>query len=216
MNGLRNYIAGAILSAGLLGGCASDEKVKDFTSYGFDRPPRVQIVSGVINGQLIYENNPLVRVKPGEKISGTLIVELDNPMDKGAVAPFILTPSWGAPERQFREIPRRTRLGVPPGTSFYEVRLGNVEAPVDKGVNNIYLSFTGVHFADQIASGTHAGTPVDWSKARPLAGLSKEQIEFAGKNGWVIKDIYHKNAGTGQEDYRPGIFGLDSLEVKVE
>jgi len=221
MNRLMRYIAGPVVAGvSLLGGCASDEKVTDFTPYGFEagRPYSIRIVGGQVNGKRIDEKNPSIKVRPGERITGRITLEIDNPMHKNAVAPLVYFNSWDEPSRGFREVPRKdlSRLGVPSGKGTYEVEITDLVAPTNPGNYNIGVASAGVHFAGQIVSGTHAGTPVDWSKARPLTKLSPEQIKFASVNGWVVNDIYHKNAKTGEEDVRKGSFALDFLEVKVE
>jgi len=224
MNGLRDYIAGAVfVGAGLLGGCASDEKkVTDFTPYGFEagRPYSIQIIGGQVNGQRIDENNTSIKVRPGERITGRITLEIDNPMHKNAVAPLVYFDNWDEPSRGFREVPRRglSKFGVPSGKGTYEVEIADIVAPTNPGNYNIGVASAGVHFAGQVVAGTDAGTPVDWSKAKkPLPKLSEKEVRFASLNGWFINNsIYHRNAKTGKEDYKPGPVALDFLEVKVE
>ena len=146
---------------------------------------RLAFDSGRINETDINPFDPVVVVNGGEKISGTLNIEVSNSHPASQVFPVGATPSWGDRQSSFWEI----TSWAPPGNTTYQVTVDLV-VPAEAGTYYILLAGGPQPAVANIISGTHweAGTQKQWDDEDDVAAWGSGRIISAVQNGWVRVD----------------------------
>ena len=155
-------------------------------TYEFPTEPlrgdRVFLNSGTLNGQQIANSNPFLSVTPGQAISGTVNLTVDNDHGGHAVFPVEATPTWGDHQSGYWDVP----VSVPSyGTARRDITI-DLTAPSIPGMYAIIFAAQAEFSGGYITSATHwpSGSP-RWNNGDDIAGWSASQIDFAIANGYL-------------------------------
>ena len=143
---------------------------------------RVFLNRATMNGKQIDNSNPSLSVTPGQTISGTVGLTVEN--DHGGHAVFVVeaTPTWGDHRSSYWRLP----IFVPAfGAAQEDVNI-NLTAPSAPGTYAIIFAAQAEFSGGYVASATHwpSGSP-RWDNGDDIAGWSLSQINFAIANGYV-------------------------------
>ena len=135
----------------------------------------VSLVSGTRSFQTISADRKEIAVAPGQSVDGKVVLLARNGGAVFAVAPFIYTPSWGAPDRSWQLIAK----SVPGGTALYSTD-AHLIAPSSRGIYHVIFAFQHGMTGADVASGTDWAVGHDvWNDGSVIADFSSEQIHEA-------------------------------------
>lgn len=107
---------------------------------------------GILNGQSVDGSGTIVEVEPGQLISGTLEISVENSHSSGAVVPVGGTVTWGDRESQLWEIDNHVYTG------WTNISVGiNKVAPTTPGLYYILIANRGECKYYQVMSATNWG-----------------------------------------------------------
>ena len=140
------------------------------------------LTSGIVNGSVVNLLNPVATVAAGAKISGELLLSLDNQEPASEVFPVGASPTWGEAETSFWEIEE----WAPAGQSDLQA-IVDLTAPEIPGSYHIIVAGASERSAAYIMSGTHWQPEVEerWGNGDEVAVWSEARIEQAVSDGWV-------------------------------
>lgn len=149
----------------------------------------LSLVSGILAGQALGPNKRIVRVSPGEIISGTLHLQYSS---LWASASVILgaTPTWGDRKKDFVDLAPLTTPVV------NQPRRANVSfrAPDTPGLYHIVVAFDAEGNVEDFMSGTNWKLPEPvWNDGNDIADWSASQFAQANRFGWVETRILKIN-----------------------
>ena len=166
---------------------------------------RVFINGGTLNGQQIDSANPSLSVTPGQSISGSVNLTVENGHGGHAIFPVGATTTWGDHESSYWSLPIH-----PPafGSSQGKVTI-NLTAPSISGVYAIIFAAQAETSLAHVMSGTHwASSRPRWDNGDDIAGWDASQIDFAIGNGYVRAPQYGWKQPTAH-------FGASAMKIVV-
>ncbi|MEW6755795.1 MAG: pre-peptidase C-terminal domain-containing protein [Candidatus Latescibacterota bacterium] len=157
------------------------------TSVAAQGRSRLAIASGRLNGSALNTFDPVVVVTPGEKVTGSLTIQLTNANPGSRIFPLGATASWGDRRAAYWQVV----AWAPPGQSSQSVTV-DLTAPSTPGTYYILLAAAAEASVASIMSGTHwvSGAVERWDDADDVAAWSPAQIQQALGNGWVSAQWY--------------------------
>ena len=166
---------------------------------------RVFINGGTLNGQRIDGANPSLSVTPGQSISGSVNLTVENGHGGHAIFLVGATTTWGDHESSYWRLPIH-----PPafGSSQGEVTI-NLTAPSISGAYAIIFAAQAETSLAHVMSGTHwASSGPRWDNGDDIAGWDASQIDFAIANGYVRAPQYGWKQPTSH-------FGASAVKIIV-
>lgn len=152
----------------------------------------VKLSSGILNGVTIKPSNPVLSVKSGRDINGSLNISVTNTGPGASIFPVTVTPSWGDHSNSFWTVTNHSS----PGTQNYIVNV-DLTAPVITGLYYIIIAAAWELDAGDIMSATNwtYGTEI-WNDGNDIASWSFVQIDEAISKGyaqcvWVTGEGYY-------------------------
>ena len=147
----------------------------------------ITVTSGTLNSQALSPSNPRIVVAPGDPITGTVDIHVENNGGAGDIFPVCGTTSWGDHASSGWTI--ESWLQNPPGAADYVVTI-DVTSPIVEGT--YYLFFAGVweKTCGNILSCTNwnNGTGDLWDNGYDVADWTDDQAQNAVDLGWVCSD----------------------------
>lgn len=162
---------------------------------------RLHLVSGRINDSEIDASDPLVTVRPGQDITGDIVVRADNKGDPSWGAPLGGTPSWGDHILNYWE----TGICLPGGVSEHSVDM-YLQAPVENGLYYIFLAWgheTDCSHVMALSYWRYEDSP-EWRDDHDIADWTDEQAQMAIDSGYVRSTYRYDETGYGIK-YVPAI-----------
>ena len=159
--------------------------------------------AGILNGQRLNAVTPSLSVTPGQSISGTVHIAVQNDHRPGAIFPVGATPTWGDHQSSYWSIDHSAPSF---STTPYEVPV-DLTAPSTPGVYAIAFAAAPETSLAHVMSATrwYSGPP-RWDNGDDIAGWDASQVNFAMANGYVIVPSYP------EESYH---FGATAVRIVV-
>ena len=147
--------------------------------------------AGTLNGQRLNSVTPSLSVTPGQSISGTVHIAVQNDHRPGAIFPVGATPTWGDHPSSYWSIAHSAPSF---STTPYEVPV-DLTAPSTPGVYAIVFAAAPETSLAHVMSATrwYSGPP-RWNNGDDIAGWNASQLNFAMANGYVIAPSYPEEA----------------------
>ena len=152
--------------------------------------------AGTLNGQRLSTVTPSLSVTPGQAISGTVHIAVQNDHRPGAIFPVGATPTWGDHQSSYWSVDHSAPSF---STTPYEVPVA-LTAPSTPGVYAIVFAAAPETSLAHVMSATrwYSGPP-QWNNGDDIAGWVASRVNFAMVNGYVIapsypEDSYHFGA----------------------
>ena len=152
--------------------------------------------AGTLNGQRLSTVTPSLSVTPGQAISGTVHIAVQNDHRPGAIFPVGATPTWGDHQSSYWSVDHSAPSF---STTSYEVPVA-LTAPSTPGVYAIVFAAAPETSLAHVMSATrwYSGPP-RWNNGDDIAGWDASRVNFAMTNGYVIapsypEDSYHFGA----------------------
>lgn len=148
---------------------------------------RIALNQGQLNGLVINAFNPVVAVEPGQKITGTLSITVNNTHPGSEVFPVGATPTWGDRESSYWEIDNWAGTG----NSSYAVAV-DLTAPTTVGSYYLIFAAAAELTVADIMSGTHwISQPAEnWGDDDDVAAWGAVRLRQAISRGWVNVDWF--------------------------
>ena len=141
----------------------------------------VRIVRGTGDFDKIDSGHKNMAVGPGADLQGTVTIEALNRGPGFAVAPIIVTPSWGDHSTSWRLIGY-----LPVGGVTHEVKM-SLRAPLEPGTYHILFAFQLELQGGNVASGTNwSGYGNVWNDGNDIAEFNDSQIQSAQRWGCAV------------------------------
>jgi len=139
----------------------------------------VSLVSGAESFDRISSDRKELVVAPGQSLDGKVTLLVHNGGAPFARAPFIYTPSWGAPDKSWQLITK----SVPDGATLYKPEV-HLTAPSAQGIYHLIFAFQLEMTGADVASGTNWPIGHDvWDDGNEIADFIPEQIREAQSFG---------------------------------
>ena len=147
--------------------------------------------AGTLNGQRLSTVTPSLSVTPGQAISGTVHIAVQNDHRPGAIFPVGATPTWGDHQGSYWSIDHSAPSF---STTPYEVPVA-LTAPSTPGVYAIVFAAAPETSLAHVMSATrwYSGPP-RWDNGDDIAGWDASRVNFAMANGYVIAPSYPEEA----------------------
>ncbi len=161
---------------------------------------------GVLNGQILSPESPVVILRQGEQVTGELFFRYDAFWAASSVI-LVAVPTWGAKESSFV-----TLAAVSTPTAGAGLRQPVViEGPQAPGEYHLLFAFAAEPDGRWIASGTNwkIGEPI-WGDGNDLADLSRDSIAAGHARGFLRPDW------ASEIGIVPAVLALTSITVRVE
>jgi hypothetical protein len=173
--------------------------------------PSLRLISGVINGQRVSPEKRVFTVKPGEVISGNLMLEYSSYWGSASVI-LGAAALWGDRKTNFLDLaplftpaehqPRRTRI--------------RFTAPETPGIYHIVLAFDAEGSVEDFISGTNWRLPEPiWNDGNDIADWTPEQLAQAKAHGWADSRFVQIDNATGKPRVDPHPVAATVLDVVV-
>lgn len=161
---------------------------------------------GMLNGQILAPDSPLVILRPGEQVRGELFLRYDAFWAAASVI-LVAVPTWGDKQSSFV-----TLAGVATPTTGAGLRQSVViEGPRAPGEYHLLLAFAAEPDGRWIASGTNwkVGEPI-WGDGNDLADLPRDSIAAGSARGSL------RPQWTSENGRVPAVLAITSIVVRVE
>ena len=147
--------------------------------------------AGTLNGQRLSTVTPSLSVTPGQAISGTVHIAVQNDHRPGAIFPVGATPTWGDHQGSYWSIDHSAPSF---STTPYEVPVA-LTAPSTPGIYAIVFAAAPETSLAHVMSATrwYSGPP-RWDNGDDIAGWDASRVNFAMANGYVIAPSYPEEA----------------------
>ena len=147
----------------------------------------ITVTSGTLNSQALSPGNPRIVVAPGDPITGTVNIHVENNGGTGDIFPVCATPSWGDHASSGWTID--TWLHNPPGTADYPEAI-TLTAPVAPGTYYIFFAGSWEKTCSNVLSCTNwnNGTGDIWDNGYDVADWTDDQAQDAIDQGYVCSN----------------------------
>jgi hypothetical protein len=173
--------------------------------------PTLRLISGVVNSQTIDPNHRSVTVKPGEEISGNLMLEYSSYWPSSSVI-LGATALWGDRTKNFVDL---NSLFTP---TERQPRRANIKfkAPMVPGHYYIVLAFDAEGNVEDFMSGTNWRLPGPiWNDGNDIADWSPEQMAQANALGWTMTRFIKIDDATGKPVTLPHPIAATVIDITV-
>ncbi|MAF12777.1 hypothetical protein CMK11_20190, partial [Candidatus Poribacteria bacterium] len=154
----------------------------------YDAPPTlrdtVHLLAGEANGLTLAASDPVIRVRAGEVIRGSVTVDVHN--SHGPAAGFVVveTPTWGVAQHSYRIV----AASAPPAHSRHTVHLDR-RAPAEPGTYFIIVAAAAETEGLYVASGTNwTNGEAVWGNGLEVASWRSGATSQAMRTGSVDAD----------------------------
>jgi DNA-binding SARP family transcriptional activator len=173
--------------------------------------PTLRLVSGVVNSQTLDSNHRSIVVKPGDVISGDLMLEYSSYWPSSSVI-LGAAALWGDRTKNFVDL---NSLFTP---TERQPRRANIKfkAPVVAGHYYIVLAFDAEGNVEDFMSGTNWRLPAPiWNDGNDIADWSPEQMAQANALGWTMTRFIKIDDATGKPVTLPHPIAATAIDITV-
>jgi hypothetical protein len=174
--------------------------------------PSLRFVSGLINGQQLTPSQRRVSVRPGEEISGNVMLNYSSYWGSASVI-LGAAALWGDRRTNFLDLaPLFTPAEGQPRRAAIRFK-----APETPGTYHIVFAFDAEGNVEDFMSGTNWRLPGPiWNDGNDIADWTAEQLAHANRLGWVQSSFIRIDDKTGKPRRDPHPVAATVIDVIVK
>jgi DNA-binding SARP family transcriptional activator len=175
------------------------------------RYPTLRLVSGTVNGQSLNAHQRSIIVKPGDTISGSVMLEYSSYWTSASVI-LGATATWGDRTRNFVDLaPLFTPAESQPRRASFRFA-----APETAGIYHIVFAFDAEGNVEDFLSGTNWRLPAPiWNDGNDVVDWTPAQLDHANNLGWVMSRFVKIDDSTGKPVTLPHPVAATVIDVIV-